>query len=414
VDKTTPETEVNQALEAVNQFDGSLMAVTPEIAEARIALSSGKVPAHAVLTRPGRGKSLTYMSHVYATEVIQRGLLPTWSFELLNYEIFEEVKGQGKAVMSVLALTRFTYRIPFTNPDGSITWIPRVVTFPGNFINDLKIPKAPAVAAATSRGLCGCLMRLFGLGLEFYKNGQDEMSPDKAYSTIFTFAQNNNVTEQRLHEIMMQIGITQENIVDRFTDLFDAVSATRNEAQAVPFPTEMPQAQPVQSSSGPVWQTGNDVLDYAASLNLNVEMVKTELARINPNGYDPIQAAQVYDAITRMNQDDRFKIVPPAEPTLDIQDDFPFEPDPASKATPAPVAVSPTVGEIVLKPVEEWKNFGHIKDWLTVHGKTKPEEIATAITAITDKFGPEMDYDRCGEYAAHLSELYQIPVPVAG
>jgi hypothetical protein len=397
VNKDTPANEVNAAMTVFDQFTGAVTNVTPQVTEARIALQTKTLPLHAIKTRSGRGKSLQYVKHTYATRVIQDGLLPTWSFDIVSYEIFQD--------KSVLALCRFAYKIPFTNPDGTITWIDRSVTEAGNFLNDLKLPGAPAVAAAVSRGLVRCLMRMFGFSIELYEH-EDEMTPDNAYTAIFTFAQRNSVSQERLHEIMQAIGITQNNIVDRFNDLFDAIAAERDQAKVTPFPAtaqEVPQAQP-PSPTLPVWQmwkTAGDVMAYASKLNLNVDAVKTHLATKNPIGFSPAQAELVFNEINRIAQDPTFAAVQPVETPA---------PNPAPVMQQAP-AISPTVGE--MKPVEDWKDFGDIKTWLAANGKASPEDVAAAIKAITDQFGPEFDYSRCPEYASHLSGVYGIPVPVA-
>ena len=224
---------------SIQKTEGAIISpgMSPEMLEAQRAFISKKIPEHAVRRRAARGKkSLDYVDHVYATEAIQNGLPLTWSFDLVSYEIFDEgEKGGRKQADSVLAVTRFTFVLVMIDGNENYVFLPRTVTETGVFLNDLKLPKAAAVAAAVSRGLVRCLMRMFGFGIQFYKNDED-ITPDQAWTSIKDFGEDNGISQERIGEIMQGIGINKDNIVNRFTDLFDAVGAEIKSEKVTPMP----------------------------------------------------------------------------------------------------------------------------------------------------------------------------------
>ena len=219
---------VNGEIEFAVMFNAAGVNISPHVAEAQMAIATKSVPLRAIKTRQGRGgKVLQYIDHIFATETIQKGLLQTWSFDIVSYEIFED--------KSVLAIVKFTYLVPYNNA-GKIDWITRSVTEAGNYVNDMKLPGAPAVAAAASRGLVRCLMRMFGFGIQFYKGGEDEETPEMAWTTVEKFAKDNKIPIQDVFNLMDQMGISKSNIVDRFSEFFTAVGDLVSGNTLSPFP----------------------------------------------------------------------------------------------------------------------------------------------------------------------------------
>jgi len=196
-------------------------SVSPEYLQAIQGIRDRKVPARSIRTRPGRGgKTLQYIDHAHATRVIQDALQHFWSFEgAVSYEIFDGTP------MSVLTVNRLSMHIPILQPDGSTTFLTRVVQETGVFLNDMKIPKAPAVAASVSRGLCRCLARMLGYGLEFYEQDQPEITAKDAWNILWTFAQNQGQKDKDAVVAALKTkGITSAELADRFEEAWAIVS----------------------------------------------------------------------------------------------------------------------------------------------------------------------------------------------
>ena len=86
------------------------------------------------------------------------------------------------------------------------------------------------------RGLVRCLMRMFGFGIQFYKGGEDEETPEMAWTTVEKFAKDNKIPIQDVFNLMDQMGISKSNIVDRFSEFFTAVGDLVSGNTLSPFP----------------------------------------------------------------------------------------------------------------------------------------------------------------------------------
>jgi hypothetical protein len=114
--------------------------------------------------------------------------------------------------------------IPFES-NGTMELMDRSITEVGSFVNEAKMPTSNAIAAAISRGLCRCLMRMFGLGIEFYKNEDSPMTTMDAWSALWEFAQNQGFRDKdAIAKAFATEKITKENLVDRFEDAYRAVA----------------------------------------------------------------------------------------------------------------------------------------------------------------------------------------------
>lgn len=201
------------------------MQISPEYLERANALREKKVPANAIKVRPGKGgKTFSYIAHTWATETLQDVLKEFWSFDTIQWEVFED--------NSVAALVRLTQHVPYTDSRGTNVFS-RSVTEIGAFDNMMKIPKAMAVAAAVSRGLCRCMMRMFGLGIEFYKAGDEgEMSAKDAWNVLWRFAQNKGMKDQNvLVAALKDKGISGATLVDNFQEAYHIVAVLVGSAE---------------------------------------------------------------------------------------------------------------------------------------------------------------------------------------
>jgi len=246
-------------------FLSSDLEISPKVLQAQFAFSNKKIPVHAIKERAGAGGiKIQYVDHVFATEAVQDGLLPTWSFDLIDWEYFDDT--------SVLAITKFTYHMPYRTVSGDIAWVPRSVTEAGNYINSFKLKKAQAIAAATSRGLVRCLMRFFGFGIQFYKKGED-ITVDQAWTTLMTYATNHGVTLDEVREARDKLRINRENLVDRFLDLFEAVGTIAKSKGLVKY-----EDNPAPQQPAPVQQPKSAQVVEEPTMEQTIEAeVKTEI-----------------------------------------------------------------------------------------------------------------------------------------
>jgi hypothetical protein len=198
--------------------------INPEFLKAINALKKKKVPASAIQKRPGKGgKTFSYISHTWATETIQNALGNLWSYDAIKWDVFTD-NIKGKDVQNVAALVKFTMHIPFES-NGTMQLMDRSVTEVGSFVNEARMPTSNAIAAAISRGLCRCLMRMFGLGIEFYKSDDIQMTTVDAWSALWEFAQNQGFRDKdAVTKAFADAEITKDSLVDRFEDAYRIVA----------------------------------------------------------------------------------------------------------------------------------------------------------------------------------------------
>lgn len=196
--------------------------ISPEYIEAVNALENKKVPEYAIDRRPGKGgQTFTYINHIWATEILQEGLQHFWSFEVLDWETWQEDRST-----SIAAKVRLTVKVPYNDPgDTELKFLERVVTEVGAFEKNRGMPMAMGVASAVSRGLCRCMMRMFGIGIEFYKKDDDGITPDKAWTTLAQFAANQGLNDT--HAIVNALkakGISKHTLVDQFELAYETIA----------------------------------------------------------------------------------------------------------------------------------------------------------------------------------------------
>jgi len=198
--------------------------INPEFLKAINALKKKKVPASAIQKRPGKGgKTFSYVSHTWATETVQNALGNLWSYDAIKWDVFTDTI-KGKDVQNVAALVKFTMHIPFET-NGTMQLMDRSVTEVGSFVNEARMPTSNAIAAAISRGLCRCLMRMFGLGIEFYKSDDIQMTTVDAWNALWEFAQNQGFRDKdAVTKAFADAEITKDNLVDRFEDAYRVVA----------------------------------------------------------------------------------------------------------------------------------------------------------------------------------------------
>lgn len=211
--------------------------VDPKFIQAVNVLKSKEIPKSAIKEHPGKGgKTFKYIDHIWATETLQNGLPNLWCFEVFDWEHFREKlkirKPDGNYIeidsRSVVARCKLTLFVPLkdTNPQAFLErWVTEVGVFE---IND-SMPTAMGVASAVSRGLCRCMMRMFGIGLQFYRGDEQQPTPAEAWTSLKQFALNQGSDwskefQQAYIDALKEKGITKENIVDKFSDAYEILA----------------------------------------------------------------------------------------------------------------------------------------------------------------------------------------------
>ena len=211
--------------------------VTPEMLNALENMRSRTVPPDKVNKRiaPG-GKALDYVSHVWVTKQLQDGLGNLWSWEVLDWEIFDEIliiKDKEKESRSVVVRNKLTIMFPISqhnriHPNDPMYYT-QTITEVGTFVKDMRsMPTAFAVASAASRGLCKCVMRATGLGIQFYGD-DDHIDAKGAWNALRRFVvgtQKMEWTDELRDEITERLKERLPNWPDDLITKFDVAFET--------------------------------------------------------------------------------------------------------------------------------------------------------------------------------------------
>jgi hypothetical protein len=214
--------------------------VHPEQLKAMNVFINKQIPEDAIKTRPGGdGKMYDYISHIWVTEQMQRAFGNAVDFEVLDWEVFQDQpfkKGaETKMTISVAARVKLTIRI-IIDPElrkfpTDPMYFERVVIETGVFHKQgIKMPIAMAVASAVSRGLCRCVMRMFGVGIHLYKN-EEEMTFVQMWQTLKDFAENQQPGiwtkefETAFADHLKTKGVTKDNMADKFAIAYELINA---------------------------------------------------------------------------------------------------------------------------------------------------------------------------------------------
>ncbi len=222
-------------------------SIKPAMLRALNVLDTGKVPSKQIDTRPGpSGKTLSYVKHTYATKLLQDGLGPLWSFEVTHWDVFREtllVKGKGDKKVereSVSVAARCTLTVLHPILDKEDDYMKQTVTEVGAFEKNAGMPTAMAIGAAASRGLCRCMMRMIGLGMEFYDKPDAEITPNQAWNILKSYLQRRGIEwtddfKDSLTKALELEGISSDNIVDKFTIAYEVANTFLGDDEDIPL-----------------------------------------------------------------------------------------------------------------------------------------------------------------------------------
>jgi hypothetical protein len=214
--------------------------------EAVNILHSKIIPANAIKKRPGKGgKMFSYVDHTWITGLLQDGFQNQWSFELLDWEVYNETlqirdgknndgspKYKDVPNTSIAARCKLTLHV-IVNPEvrkyeSDPFLYDRSVIEVGAFDKNPGMPTAMGIASAASRGLCRCVMRMLGIGMELYTDDDynTEITPKKAWNILKQYAIRNGVKwtdeiQKELISKLEQAGIDSAELPDRFAEAYD-------------------------------------------------------------------------------------------------------------------------------------------------------------------------------------------------
>ena len=180
------------------------VALSPEWLKAATALTDGKIPPENVRSHPGKGgKIFHYIDHVWVTQQLRTYFGPYWSMSSGQWEVFSDGSVSMPVTLKIFLPGQPTYEI----------------TQVGSFDANTKMSMSNRVASAESRGLVRCVWRLFGLGDEFYKGSQEQMTPEEAWAILRNYVEKNKGDLDAYVEILKNMGVTRETLVDN--DVFE-------------------------------------------------------------------------------------------------------------------------------------------------------------------------------------------------
>lgn len=224
--------------------------------EALQILASGEVPAHVVKERKARaGKMLKYYSHKWARRLLRDALGMGYALETLETEYHPGPSGgvEGSVATARVRLTVYT-------KDGCA-----IATEPGVFDNTQKYNPSSARASAASRGVCRCMMQLFGLGAEWY--GDDEevvMSASAAWASIKAQA--------------AALGLEEEAVKTELQAKFDSKDLGRRYAEAMQAVQDMADSKVLAKPAAEEIEELDKLLEVAEGLGAEISHKEADMA----------------------------------------------------------------------------------------------------------------------------------------
>ena len=207
-------------LEVVDKGDAtkSLLAsgrLTQDAVMALTALSSGDVPDSAVKQHPGKGgKVFTYIDHIWVTKQLRSAFNMLWSMKVSNPII--QADGSASVIVTL------SVKIPMQDGTFMLTETREIGAWEDS---SGKMPHAMRLAAAASRGLVRCSMRMFGIGEQFYMDQDDaKMSASEALDALVKAGEHSNLDKEDIKKILNERGIDKNNIVDKYLEAWKIVA----------------------------------------------------------------------------------------------------------------------------------------------------------------------------------------------
>jgi hypothetical protein len=209
--------------------------ISPEYIQAVSVLMTGEIPKHAIKEHPGKGgKTFTYVSHVWAAQQVREAFNHLWSFAVQSAQVHSDG--------STSALCRLSVYLPMKNGQMFERYVQEIGAFEGNE----KMPQAFRLASAASRGFVRCLMRMFGVGEQFYENEADP-TPEQVWTALVKFGEARGVKKTVLAAKLAEKGFTAANLLDRAAEAYEIVSelaGTKSGEESLPEELGGPKREP--------------------------------------------------------------------------------------------------------------------------------------------------------------------------
>jgi hypothetical protein len=210
---TTPASE--------NQIEVLLPNIDPQTAQAIQAITTGKVQPNVIRQYNGKGgKLFSYIPHTDGTKTMQDAFGQRWDWEVVRHDVFADGSAIAYGRISIhffdqagqqvhtRVIQEVGGREPIVNKDGKVTSV-----------------TAFTVLGAASRSLLRCMMRAFGYGLELYREEDEDFTVEQAYLVLQDYARTQGLKDERHRwvDALKAIGITKENMLDRFEEAYKAI-----------------------------------------------------------------------------------------------------------------------------------------------------------------------------------------------
>jgi len=237
--------------------------ISPIVLEALNTLSTGTIPPEAIKTHPGKGgKIFSYVSHIYATKLMNSAMRFLWEFKVVSFEAFDDGSAVALCNLKIFIPVGDSFierefqevgawesqRITQAKPAQVIAKDPMADEKPKTRAKKTPLPestpeekasreygmtKAMIIASAASRGLLRCMMRAFNIGTEFYED-DEQLTNAQAWKQLSRYAANRGVNEQELIEFMKSKSFKGDQLADRFHEAFSLVYNYVEEKSGIP------------------------------------------------------------------------------------------------------------------------------------------------------------------------------------
>jgi hypothetical protein len=193
--------------------------LTPEYLEAVMEIQTGVVSPKYIQQK----QKLSYISHVHATETMNRVFKTDWDYQVLDYHIMEDGSALVRAQMQVIFGVMVRKFIEVGSHDGY-----RLKDDGGDLLWDISptgetsyrlwtgMNEADRILSATSRTLLRCMLRAFNYGANLYdKEPNPPISPNAVWGELIRLGNIIGVDKDAQAKALKKGGITKETLLDK-------------------------------------------------------------------------------------------------------------------------------------------------------------------------------------------------------
>jgi hypothetical protein len=211
------------------RLDKITSRLTPEILEAVMEIQTGVVNKRYIQKR----QSMSYISHLHATETMNTVFQWDWEYQVLSYEIMEDGSALVHAQMDVYQTRlivgelvrirrRFKevgshegYRLKDNNGVGVWDSSP---TGDQHFRLWSGMSNADRILSATSRGLLRCMLRAFNYGANLYEEDNPPITPTMVWGELLRLGNALGISKDTQIAELKKGNFTKDNLIDQLSD----------------------------------------------------------------------------------------------------------------------------------------------------------------------------------------------------